>query len=116
MQRSHENDTYTWKTLKTSLKENTLWVVREVFIKETQETKRYIECILIHYDRKDKCYGHKDMDESMGPYYFDCPLSFLQIATVTNQEWRNKVIDYHKQLNVARKNLKRLCTNYITGV
>jgi len=44
-------------------------------------------------------WGHKDMDESMHPYYFDCPLSLLDIAGPTNnpasQAWREQVLKHH---------------------
>lgn len=84
-------------SIKHTLKGNTLWIIREVITKETQEKRSYIECVLISYGRRDKCYGYKAMDESMGPYYYDCPLSFLKLAPVANQKWRDTVIAYHKE-------------------
>ncbi len=36
-------------------------------------------------------YGYKDMDESMGPYYYKVPQSFLDRAPVTCQSWRDRV-------------------------
>jgi hypothetical protein len=44
--------------------------------------------------------GYKDMDESMGPYYYDCPESFIKISPVDPEDknsiaWREKVIAHH---------------------
>lgn len=36
-------------------------------------------------------FGYKDMDESMNPYYYDCPKSYLEAATVEDKSgWRAK--------------------------
>ena len=53
----------------------------------------YIALFLL--ELHDGSYGYKFIDESMGPYYYKCPLSFLKIAPVTNLSWRDDVIDYH---------------------
>lgn len=38
-------------------------------------------------------FGYKDMDETCMPYYFDCPVSILNLLTPTDNEdankWRN---------------------------
>lgn len=38
--------------------------------------------------------GHawKTMEESSGPYYYDCPLRFREAAPVRNAEWRMKCV------------------------
>lgn len=41
-------------------------------------------------------YGYKDMTEEMEPYYYDCPLSFLEKAPVACQDWRDKVVAFHE--------------------
>ena len=50
------------------------------------------------------CY--KDMDETVGPYYYDCPLSILNLLTETEyeyaKEWREKVRLYHEQQKEKR--------------
>lgn len=44
-------------------------------------------------------WGSKGMDESWGPYYFDCPLTLLDAADDTDNEsalaWRKKVREHH---------------------
>ena len=34
-------------------------------------------------------FGYKDMDETMNPYYYDCPESILKELTPTDNEWAN---------------------------
>lgn len=45
--------------------------------------------------RADGMWGYKDMDESMGPYYYDCPVSYLDQAhepmNDIAREWRAEV-------------------------
>jgi len=50
---------------------------------------------LLKYQRNDYFnFGYKDMDETMGPYYYDCPVSILNQLTPIGSElankWRNK--------------------------
>ncbi|WP_323016437.1 hypothetical protein [Castellaniella sp.] len=66
---------------------------------EWKETgRRFIVLCLLSSGREDG-WGYKDMDESMGPFYYDCPLGFLKIAgePANNNAklWREKVIEYH---------------------
>ena len=45
------------------------------------------------------CY--KDMDETCGPYYYDCPMKILNLLTETESEyannWRENVRLYHEK-------------------
>ena len=43
-------------------------------------------------DRSDPYFnfGYKDMDETMGPGYCDCPKSILDLLTPTESEWANE--------------------------
>jgi hypothetical protein len=40
-------------------------------------------------------WGYKDMTEEMGPYFYQCPLAFLDEVPVTNEAWRAKVREFH---------------------
>jgi len=46
-------------------------------------------------------FGYKDMDETMGPYYYTCPKSILDKLTPTKNknalEWRKKCLNFNKQ-------------------
>jgi hypothetical protein len=79
-----------------------LWAVWERTItregRTIQETERWITCDLLRY-QKDYGWGYKDMDESMHPYFYSCPLSYLELVPMDqyggNAEWRKLVQEYH---------------------
>lgn len=61
-------------------------------------------CVILTSVRNEdwaKWFGYKDMDETMGPYYFDCPDSILNLLTPTDNEqaniWRDKCRKYTKK-------------------
>ena len=86
-----------------------LWAVWErTFVKddqETQPTERWITCDLLRY-QKDFGWGYKDLDESAHPYYYSCPLGYLDLVPIDtyggNEEWREEVRSHH-----ARRKQKR---------
>ena len=51
-------------------------------------------------------FGYKEMDETVCPYYFDCPLSILNLLTPTDSEWANKWRDKCRE-NAERKKQER---------
>jgi hypothetical protein len=61
------------------------------------EWQRFIAVYLI--ERQGGDWGYKDMEESMGPYVYDCPLAFLDMVPEPvngyAKEWREKVRAYH---------------------
>lgn len=65
-----------------------LWTVYEM-----PGGTRFIALDLI--EKQDGEWGYKDMDESMGPFYFDCPLKLLNLAgeppNETAARWRDDV-------------------------
>lgn len=87
-----------------------LWMVWErTFVKdgvEVQPTERWICCDLLQY-QKDYGWGYKNLEESMHPYYYSCPLKYLGMVPTEqyggNVEWRESVKSYH-----ANKQAKRL--------
>ena len=58
-------------------------------------------------ERSEGCWGHKSIDETMGPYYFDCPLRILNAASPTDntdaQEWRQACRDHAKEKAAKRR-------------
>jgi hypothetical protein len=67
---------------------------------------RFIVCNLLDYRPANREWWHKDMDESMGPYYFSCPLSLLDGASEpvneSAREWRDNVRKWHAGKAQAR--------------
>jgi hypothetical protein len=97
------NENATSSVLKKCVRGNVLWTVRERTLKDGT-TLRYIGCDLLQGHREG--WGYKPMDESMGPYYYSCPLPYLEMTPVANQKWREEVIKHHAQ-DQARKTLIR---------
>jgi hypothetical protein len=89
-----------------------VWSVREFYpvdnqgihIHDKDQVTRYIACDLIQYREQE--WWHKPMDETVGPYYYSCPLSYLNIVSKPlnewSKEWREKVKMYH-----ATKKMKK---------
>jgi len=78
-----------------------LWTVNYVQV-EGEDPTEYIGCDLLMKDTYSTkvSWGYKPMDESMGPCYYSCPLKFLKQVSSgksVNQEWREKVRQYHKK-------------------
>ncbi len=73
--------------------------------KEVQPTERWIQCDLLRCDGGE--WGYKDIEESMGPYYFSCPLGYLNLVPMDkyggNSEWREQVIEHHRRRAEKRK-------------
>lgn len=55
--------------------------------------KTFITVDILEY-RNGQWYN-KPIDESMGPYYYSCPLAYLDLASVENPAWRESVKEYH---------------------
>jgi len=58
-------------------------------------------------------WAYKDMDEMVHPYYYDCPLEYLDMAPVACEEWRAKVREYWAgvpQLSLLRGGTTRTVT------
>lgn len=81
----------------------------------TGKTNRFIMLFLIHKPTKDYPYwGYKEIDEAMGPYHFDCPLPYLDLAPEGAERsehaatWRKHVRDHWAAKAERRKLLKSL--------
>lgn len=83
-----------------------LWIVYE----QKNDGGRFIMLFLIQ-ERKGEA-GYKDIDESMGPYYFDCPLSLLDLAEPRAEgitgEWRTAVRNAHAHVRNQRRLTRHL--------
>ncbi len=86
------------KTLKHCCKGNNLWAVHEYVRTGDTEPTRYVALYLLRGGKHGDMWGYKDMDESMHPYYYNCPLSYLDglsEPTGSAAEWRENVRKYH---------------------
>jgi hypothetical protein len=65
------------------------------------EDDPYILFVLVDQHPIDLCdWMIKEIEEGMGPYFYDCPLSFLERAPVApgpfSAKWRERVCAYHR--------------------
>ena len=104
---SHENERARSEVIAYALRGNVLWSVVHATAKQADvlglavgESKHYIRCDLLQ--RSGDSWGYKPMDESMHPYYYSCPLSYLAMAPVQSAEWRDGVRAYHEQRRARR--------------
>jgi hypothetical protein len=96
------------ETLRHCHRGNILWALLRSTPPEGEQ-KRFIACYLLKRD----CYGmwgYKGMDESMGPFYYTCPLSYIKDASPPVNEaaanWRAQVKIHHKYLRKSNKRRK----------
>lgn len=97
-----EDGPSTYRIVRDSTVGNHFWFVAE----HKQSGERSIGLCLLRGGHRDTLglgcgpWGYKDMSESAGPYYYDCPLAFLKLApVVANAEWREEVVAYHQRKN-----------------
>lgn len=72
-------------------------------------THRFIGCDLLrcHNEEGEMVWAYKDMDESVFPYTFSCPLSYLKMVPVANEKWRESVREYHAAHAERRKKRRK---------
>lgn len=78
-------------TLAHCVRGNILWTVQ----KWEHRTESFIGCYILlgPVDGKGDPYacGYKDLTEEMHPYYYNCPIKYLDMAPEVCPEWRAKV-------------------------
>ncbi len=93
-----------------------LWSVwQRTFTKdgvEQQPEQRWICCDLIRCHAGE--WGYKDMDESVHPYYYSCPLGYLDQVPIETfggcQDWRAIVQAHHAERKAKRLAKKATAT------
>lgn len=90
---NHENG----KVLDCATKNMVAYIAYEFIPKRNEETmKKEVGALvcLLKYVKDEYNFGYKDMDETMGPYYHDCPKRILDLLTptdnVTALKWREE--------------------------
>lgn len=95
------NGKYRLTNLKSAMVGSTYYAAIERIEIENPENRIVGAVIcLTSTDMKDHFnFAYKDMDETMGPYKYDCPNGILDLLTPTNNEyannWRRKCYEYH---------------------
>lgn len=74
--------------------------------KQVEPTQRWIACDLLRHQRG-YGWGYKDMEESMHPYFYSCPLKYLALVPIEQYgghvEWREHVRSYHARITEKRR-------------
>lgn len=83
---------YRSETLKSRVVGKVLWTIRRFTVDGVAEL--YIGCDLLE-NHKGYGWGYKGLSEEEHPYYYSCPLSFLEAVPVKCEEWRAGVREYH---------------------
>ena len=104
------------KVIAHTLRGNVLWSVAEVTAKvegvhrdlAPGQSLRYIRCDLL--ERSGGQWGYKSLDESMHPYYYTCPLSYLDLAPEQSADWRAGVRAYHVRRRTPTANAAFIAT------
>jgi hypothetical protein len=73
---------------------NVLWTVWEIR-RQAEAPYRYIGCDLMAFDKECRGWGYNDLCESMEPFYYSCPLSYLDMVPPAAPAWREQVRGYH---------------------
>jgi len=108
--KAQENATTRWTCLAHSVRGNVLWAVWESVDKATGAVKtRFIGCDVMGSHRG-YGWGYKDMEESMHPYYYSCPVKFLDMVPMdqypgsVNWEWRAELFVRLRNAKEQNKN------------
>lgn len=87
------------------------------YVGEVEGGKRFIGLDKMECNRSSEYlkWGYKDMDESMGPYEYNVPLSFLKLAPYDEEfsghhskVWREHVEQYHARKAEQKANRDKL--------
>jgi len=93
--------------------ESVLWAVHEMGPEDKENPGlRFIMCYLMRYDLKHRLHGCKEIGETMGPSYYSCPLSFLDMVPEPEGEdvkqWRESVRRFHADMAQRARRFKAL--------
>jgi len=99
--RSETTEAGSRKVLAHCVRGNVLWSVVECTRAQDNCVKRYIGCDLLQKSGGE--WGYKGMDESVHPFYYSCPLKYLDMVPDGNREWRDKVRAFHRKFKVGQK-------------
>lgn len=83
--RKHFGGQPSWATI---VKDALVDTVYYAAMKDSKTQEVWALIVLTYID--DGEFGYKNMDESMLPYYFDCPIEILELLSPTKNEYANR--------------------------
>lgn len=101
-----------FNSLAHTVRGNRLWVLKQ-YNEGERAGEVFVALYLISNSKGE--WGYKDLDDSVGPYYFDCPLSYIEKTIKSGRklsewtvEWHEKVRAHHKASKAKRQKAKQL--------
>lgn len=103
-----ETEKKTNRVLKSTMVGKMYYAAIETTYKEVPKREVWAAVFITGTNSKDYYnFGYKDMDETMHPYYYDCPNSILELLTETDNEnartWREKCREQNAKKKQERK-------------
>ena len=89
------------KIIAHEVQDEILWSVEQFTARQTTsfleagQSRAFIVCYLLNGSAGGS--GYKALEESMHPFYYSCPLHFLDLAPEQSRAWREGVRAYHAQ-------------------
>lgn len=104
-----ENEKYKWEVVKSSMVSTTWYGAIRRINKETLEAPVFGMVVLTSIEGNEFMY--KEMDETMGPHSYDCPVGILKLLSPTDSEfalnWRRDCIIYKDTKKRKKKFFER---------
>jgi len=119
-QNMRDDRSYTAICHKHCCRGNVLWTVWCITIYGKGDTPEgnewFIGCDLMQYNKHSEGWGYKDMCEKAHPYYYSCPLSYLDMAPVASEAWRRNVRVWHSERSVIRRIKRELKSGVLSRI
>ena len=107
-------------TLNHSVRGNRLWVLLQY---NEGERKGDVFVALYLLSNSGGEWGYKDLDDTVGPYYYDCPLSYLtktiesgRALSESTKSWHENVRKYHAEQRSKKKEVTKMASKLKPGV
>jgi hypothetical protein len=91
---------------------NHLWVLIQ-YGEGDRKGDVFVALYLLQKDGRE--WGYKDMDDTCGPYYYDCPLSYIKRTIESGRTPRQTTLEWHEKVKLhhATKAVKRQKTSLL---
>jgi hypothetical protein len=84
-----------YTTLSHSVRGKCLWVLLQ-YNEGEKKGDVFVALYLLAKDEHE--WGYKDMDDTVGPCYYDCPLSFIKRTVASGRTLGQSTLDWHEQV------------------
>ena len=106
-------DGFSYKVIALSRRGSVYYAAVHYKYEERNIDRIYAEVVLTQVNSKDYWnFGHKEMSESMGPCYYECPKKILDMLSPANtdtaQEWREQCRKFAEKRKEGRADITKL--------